>query len=183
MLICFRHYFKSVRPIRKKFSCIYLTKLCRDETSVRIVDPQTKVRLHCFPRVWQFEGHSKNHMYVQYIYIHIFRSYIAYCIAWQIYCFADLCFEPLVLLCFEAILRFSQLHYATIESVLFLTSEDGMGAGRGLLSHSFNVFAFGRVASWDFWRLQVSYYCQWTAHFKWQCSHLSEPNDPLNCWK
>ena len=76
VLICFRHYFKSVRPIRKKFSCLYLTKLCRDETSVRIVDPQTKVRLHCFPRVWQFEGHSKNHMYVYNIYIYVYYVYI-----------------------------------------------------------------------------------------------------------
>ena len=76
----------------------------------------------------------------------------------------------------RSVLRFGQLHYATIESVLFLTSKDGIDLSwahpwplflptfRGSKSISFNVFAFGKFAS-DIWRLHVSYYCNWTSNF------------------
>ena len=71
MLICSRHYFNPFAAFGSSFPAFYPTYLCRGETSVKIVDLHTKVRLRSatlFPRVWQFEEHPKNH----YTYIHIY---------------------------------------------------------------------------------------------------------------
>jgi len=71
VLICSRHYFNPFAAFGSSFPAFYPTYLCRGETSVKIVDLHTKVRLRSatlFPRVWQFEEHPKNH----YTYIHIY---------------------------------------------------------------------------------------------------------------